>query len=773
MKPRLLAAILCVGILLSAAGCGSAPPAEDTTPTEVTVSASDAVARYSAARDAIRKASAQTLSVEYTKSCSFGGETYTESGSGILSYTGFGTGNMTALLEQKLSFGSYENEYWEFYTGGAAYCRVKNRTFTSDMSEAEFLSRQFSGALPDPELYAAFEVSTQEGKTVITFSAPAGLEKWATEEPEVTPVSAEASAELDEAGTLLRTQYRARYLCGTAEVALEVTMSPSGQAAEDFTARIPVIPEDCTRLSYFDGPRMLLRTVGNIYTAQAMTAAAAETVYSEELAVIRVQTDAVDTWGTGEDFMAKTVTEVDLTNYTNTTTANSQTTLFRDGCGWRTVNGGAEEALSGATAESIRRNCEDMILKALMPLDALSEACMEDTGDYLCVTFTGTEEFADALCDGVYDIFQTDLDGYADSYATESVGGYLCVSKYTGLPTSLGIHVVRNHVTDGITYRLEYNLDLSVRLSSPTAYKTITGEEPAETPPEETATPLFYRVTGENGEKMWLLGTIHVGDGRTGFLPREIYNAFDDADALAVEFSPDAFEEAAASDPTLARQLAEAYFYLDGTGLADHIDAELMNRMKPLMLAGGMAGGTAAYYRPVIWWNLLGSLFLEQDGSLTSEKGVDQRLLELAEKREKKVLEIESGLSQIRMLADFSEPLQNMLLSELVDTGALAYCREVRELYGFWCQGDESALQTALYPDESDLSAEEAALMAEYNQAMYSERNARMLDAAKTYLDSGETVFYAVGLAHLLGENGLIAGLRDAGFTVEQVVYGK
>ena len=41
-----------------------------------------------------------------------------------------------------------------------------------------------------------------------------------------------------------------------------------------------------------------------------------------------------------------------------------------------------------------------------------------------------------------------------------------------------------------------------------------------------------------------------------------------------------------------------------------------------------------------------------------------------------------------------------------------------------------------------------------------------MLEVAKGYLDSGKTVFFAVGLAHLLGDGGLVQALRDAGYTV-------
>ena len=48
-----------------------------------------------------------------------------------------------------------------------------------------------------------------------------------------------------------------------------------------------------------------------------------------------------------------------------------------------------------------------------------------------------------------------------------------------------------------------------------------------------------------------------------------------------------------------------------------------------------------------------------------------------------------------------------------------------------------------------------------------------MIEVAKGYLESGKTVFYAVGLAHLLKNDGLVDGLRAAGYTVELVEYAK
>jgi signal transduction histidine kinase len=81
--------------------------------------------------------------------------------------------------------------------------------------------------------------------------------------------------------------------------------------------------------------------------------------------------------------------------------------------------------------------------------------------------------------------------------------------------------------------------------------------------------------------------------------------------------------------------------------------------------------------------------------------------------------------------------------------------------------------------DTSDMNEEELAeyeaqkhLIAEYNKAMSYDRNDQMLQKAVSYLESGDVVFYAVGLAHLLSEDGgLVDALRAAGYTVELVQY--
>ncbi len=94
-------------------------------------------------------------------------------------------------------------------------------------------------------------------------------------------------------------------------------------------------------------------------------------------------------------------------------------------------------------------------------------------------------------------------------------------------------------------------------------------------------------------------------------------------------------------------------------------------------------------------------------------------------------------------------------------------------------KGDEQALTELMAEDEiddSDMTKQEKQelekLLNEYNTAMSYNRNKGMLEAAAERLESGETVFYAVGLAHLLDtQNGFVKDLREAGYTVELVEY--
>jgi uncharacterized protein YbaP (TraB family) len=205
--------------------------------------------------------------------------------------------------------------------------------------------------------------------------------------------------------------------------------------------------------------------------------------------------------------------------------------------------------------------------------------------------------------------------------------------------------------------------------------------------------------------------------------------------------------------------------------MAELLDAETYEQALKLIKASGNYVPGTEFMTPFIWSNMIDQFFTSLSG-IRTEKGVDMRLLKLAEEQGKKILEVESSLQQYEMFADFSRELQLLLLEFNLEYTVAEYAAELQEMYDLWCAGDEAALRKMLAEDDDEMTAEELALYQEYVDKVIIQRNEGMLEVAIDYLESGETVFYAVGMAHLLQENGLVDTLRAAGYTVEQLTYG-
>lgn len=770
---KIMAVLLSILLMLSLAACNTEPQEETTAPTETTAAPTepDALDLYENACAVLNSQNNVVIRFDYSHERSVSGESYLEHSTGSAYYMNLQEGDLEALVSEEISFSGYETAYIRSYLNGTAYCRANNCSYTCDLTAEEFVAQQMPFVLLDAALYGSVERTVNEdGTYILSFTQPIGAETWAAGE-EAQLKSAYGSATFSSADVMTGASYHVEYTVGNVVNTLEVTYEIEMPTFINFSSYQPVYPEECPTVSDLAIPRMMLQVVGDLYATANITASYTDVLYSAAFAAIRSQTGSFDTWGDGEDFMCTMDTQVTVTDYAGTSTANSQSITFQDGVYSYSTNGGEIQESDGVTAEQVRINCEDAILSSLFEFDHIQSATLTDNGDFLCIKFNGSETYTESLCDSIYAMFSMDLDAYADSYTTESSGGYLYINKYTGLPTAIGMYLERTHTIAGAAYTLNYQLDQAMELPSGSSYMNITGEpEPADLS-DGTATPLFYKVTGKDGQTLWLLGTIHAGDGRTGNLPDEIMEAFSSADALAVEFDTAAFEESLASDVSLLGSVMEAYCYADGGKYTDHLTKAVRAELKQLIYASGQNSSAATSIKVGIWNSMIENFYMQQSSDLSADLGMDSRLLSWASQQNKKVYEIESGLSQLQMLSGFSDDLQVMLLEDTLELGLIGYGEGLQELYELWCQGDEEALTAYLASDTSDMTKAEKALYKEYNKAMITDRNKVMLKAAKKYLKSGDTVFYAVGLGHLLGENGLVQSLRDAGYTVELVTY--
>jgi hypothetical protein len=472
-RTKFMVAFLCIALILTLAAC------------KRTVSTEEVLSKYQNACETVRNAPDLTIEGTYTCNRNVAGEVYSEQFTETASYRGLGTEEVAASVKQQAMFGPYETQYAEYYSGGAAYCKTEDAAFCTKMDMQKFQNRQIAAILIDPSLYGKAQVGESSGNTTITFSEPTALETWVTDCGDAVMIDASGTVTLDGDGNLLESRYYAKFTCDTVTYDVNVSAAVKLETAQTLDEDLAALPAKCPTLTYFDAPRKILQVVGDVYTAQAMTAVHTESVYSPAYARSRSRTSTFNIYGTGEDFMAQVSYEVVNTDYSNTPVTNSETAIFRDGICTSSIDGADFIVREGITAEKMRKFCEDEVLAALFTPNYLKNAKMTEKDGQMRIEFTGNTAFADNLCNSIYSIFTANLDTYAESYTTPVAGGYLCIDKITGLPTALGIQLKRIHVKGEISYPLTYQLDQTMQLSSPEAYENITGEpEPAPTDPQ-------------------------------------------------------------------------------------------------------------------------------------------------------------------------------------------------------------------------------------------------------------------------------------------------
>lgn len=760
MKRKYLVWMLLLALLLT--GCNDQTPVVTTEPTTVPVTTTLPLASdiYSDAVSAMKENVTAIVSVE--AELSVGNSKFSRAEKSTITYIGLGSDQLCVNVKKDATYGEYTAKISEVYLSGTAYATIWDCKFSQEMTQEDFLSRHLPAVLLNADLY---ETVTMDGD-VITFADPTALESWLEGEL----ISATGTATLKN-GVLSEVSYTATYTVGSSEQTISLTQT-LGPALSNVAPTVNA--EDYNAVESIDAIVLLEQAYGYLSSATDVSVSRNDQILSNAAAYLfNVQT-SIHTWGDEKAPMIQI--EQDLSDHDyNTGRADSTNILevFRDGKYTHTQDDARPTTNSSVTLDIMKNYYREILTEHIIDTEYLQTAKLSAVSGAYLAEYTLTDDFGNAACQDVCSTIFSDpdlLNNAASEYKNKELTYYLAVDQYTGLPTALGYHYEGVHTIDGQEYPLSQQVNYSIDAASLDSYEEIT-EEPSPDKENEGATPLLYHVTGDNGQEMWLFGTIHVGDSRTGSLPQAFYDAFAASDALAIECNTDAFYEQVEEDDALSAQVSATYFYGDGATKEHITDETLYEDALKMMKASGNYHGNVPYMKASLWSSSLDNFYLRLGYHLTSDKGMESRMMLLAEQQNKPIWEVESTMFQIQMTTGYSDALQEELLKENVYTDAKEYWESVDELYALWCAGDEAALIERLKDDTSEMTEEELKLYNEYNKAMMLDRNAGMLDVAKQYLESEDVVFYAVGLAHLIGEDGLVFTLRDAGYTVTLVQY--
>lgn len=305
--------------------------------------------------------------------------------------------------------------------------------------------------------------------------------------------------------------------------------------------------------------------------------------------------------------------------------------------------------------------------------------------------------------------------------------------------------------------------------------KTMPSEPEGSDSSENRITPAVWEVTAGNGNTVYMMGSIHIGDVDALYLPDYFYAAFANCSALAVECDTQAIDL-----PSTVSYLNN-YLYTDGTRIYDHVSEEAYTNSKNALKEYGMYNSQSDLYKPMLWVQQL-ELSAGEKVGLYSDYAVDTTVMSEAAKKGKQLLELESVEFQMELLTGIDDETQELMLENYADPDYFDTSAESTEnTYNKWKAGTLTAEDVGAEVDysqfySSDMTAGERVeadknveLLKKYNTKLLDDRNAGMEDKISDFLDEGKAVMVVVGAGHFYGDKGIISLLEKDGYTVRSV----
>ena len=465
---KILALALCACGILSLSACAE-PPVETTVTTVPTTAAPtqpplSPKEKYDLARDGVLQAGNWILDYTLEEQRGIGEDIFTKYVSGRASFSNLYQEDMVAVVEEQQTFGGYTSEYTEIYCESMAFSKVKENYFKAEMEPESFVQRQIPAVLIDSALYKSIVETAGDSGTVISFDGAKAVESWVVNS-KVTLIDASGSAVLDISGGLKETSYRITYGIGDVEYTVSAKVQVTAPPSLDLGGTHQQHIRRSTQIQSLDVPKLFLQVVGTVYSANKLHCDAVESIYSEAIPLAYSQNSVIDLSGAEEEMFARAEYKSQLSDYRGNVSSSKQLDIFENGVFSSSINGGKPQENPTATALQMRRFYEDAILSALAAPKYVKDASLTVSKDSYRVEIEGNHDFLKDMMANITQFLQVDLDEKAEKKKTVAASAYLEIDRETGLPTTMGLLVERQHTIDTVAYRLVYRLDQTVEFT--------------------------------------------------------------------------------------------------------------------------------------------------------------------------------------------------------------------------------------------------------------------------------------------------------------------
>jgi len=278
----------------------------------------------------------------------------------------------------------------------------------------------------------------------------------------------------------------------------------------------------------------------------------------------------------------------------------------------------------------------------------------------------------------------------------------------------------------------------------------------AAAPTYADASRLFiWSATTDSGSTLFLLGGLHYAVPGIYPFPKEILQAYAQADTLAVELDPDA---------PGAEMVAELMGrYKRGGSLAKDVPRKVLRELKKVSASYGWRWSDTSTTRPWLVAAMLSGADFDASG-YSREHGMDLHFARRAKEDGKRIVELETVREQFDAFNRLPLNVQVFLLEDTLQAvksgdNSLTLARMLTA----WGNGDVPSM-TELITHSVSGSGSNHLL-----DQLFLLRNRRMKDRILSAIQPGERWFVVVGVGHLVGRGSVLELLEACGFRVEQL----
>ena len=268
------------------------------------------------------------------------------------------------------------------------------------------------------------------------------------------------------------------------------------------------------------------------------------------------------------------------------------------------------------------------------------------------------------------------------------------------------------------------------------------------------ADPAAWRMTGQNGSEVTLLGSMHILRPSDHPLPPTVDALINGADSIVMEIDLDDL------DPIAQQRLVlETAMLPQGTVLKDVLDEDAYRLAEEHLGALGVDVNALERFEP--WFLAITALDLGMRKlGFQSERGVEQYVVGRARASGKEIVGLETIEFQMGLFDALPREQQQALLEQTLDEldeGAVVLDKMVAS----WRAGELESLSAELFEEFDGYPG--------LYEKLVTKRNSSWVPLLEGMLADGNRHLVVVGALHLVGPGNVIELLKKRGLAVERL----